>query len=207
MAKVKKEEQEELLEKKLWKAADKIAYLSYNLLYMQFIIIFILLSITGIAFAHEGDTLAYNKRSVLTWEDFQSSTENKNDSLRSYLSISLQMRRVKTNIWMGYGIYEAHAIAFKKASWVKDVPKDSSILKHQQYAFALAELVARKLENEVNDAKINLRWMNKINKIFSNYVQFAIQCRLAYERETQYGLNVTKQAEWEAMIDRSQIRN
>lgn len=173
---------------------------------MRFIIIFILLSIPGIAFAQEGDTLAYNKRSLLTWEDFQGSTENKNDSLRSFLSVSLQMRRVKTNIWMGYGIYEAHAIAFKKASWVKDVPKDSSILRHQQYAFALAELVARKLEKEVNDAKINLRWMNKINKIFSNYVQFALQCRYSYERETQYGLNIIKQVEWEALIDRNNIK-
>lgn len=108
---------------------------------------------------------------------------------------------------MGYGTYEAHAFTSRESSWVKDdAKKDSTMLRHQQYAFELAEVVARQLETEINKAKINLRWMNKIKKILYNYAQFAAQCHHNYESETQYGLNTAKQTEWETMIDRNELK-
>jgi len=150
--------------------------------------------------------LSYNKQRPLTWDDFAIAPDLANDSLKSFLSVTILMRNVKVNVWMGYGTYEAHAFAYRSASWVKEGAQDSATLRHQQYAFALTELVAKKLEKDVNDAKINLRWENKVKKIFVNYVRFSRQCLDAYRRETENGQNATKQAEWEAMIDKDQLK-
>ena len=148
----------------------------------------------------------YNKQPTLTWDDFKVVPNLANDSLKSFLSVTIGMRNVKVNIWMGYGTYEAHALVYRSSSWVKEGSKDSSTLRHHQYAFALTELVAKKLEKDVNDAKINLRWMNKINRIFTNYDRFSKKCLYAYQKETENGQNTAKQAQWEAMIDRNEVK-
>jgi transposase len=155
--------------------------------------------------AQESDTIYYNKRNILTLADFQGKPDIQADSIRSFLSVTLQMRRLKTNVWTGIGTYEAHAIAFKSGSWMK-VKNDTSMLRYQQYAFKMTELIAQKLEKEVNEAKINARWQNKIDKIFEKYEQFSRQYYRTYEAETQFGLNVAKRAEWEAMIDKDQLK-
>lgn len=162
-----------------------------------------LLSLT--AFAQESDTIYYHKRNILTLADFQGKPDVRADSIRSFLSVTLQMRRLKTNVWTGYSTYEAHAIAYKSGSWMK-IENDTSMLRYQQYAFKMTELIAQKLEKEVNEAKINARWQNKIDKIFEKYVRFERHCYRTYEAETQFGLNNAKRAEWEAMIEKGQLK-
>jgi RecA-family ATPase len=157
------------------------------------------------AFAQESDTIYYNKRHILTMADFQGKPDVQADSIRSFVSVTLQMRRLKTNVWTGYSTYEAHAIAYKSGSWMK-IENDTVMLRYQQYAFKMTELIAQKLEKEVNEAKINARWQNKINKIFERYDQFARQSYRTYETETQFGLNAARRAEWEGMIDRNELK-
>jgi hypothetical protein len=157
------------------------------------------------ALEQESDTIYYNKRNMLTLADFQGKPDIRADSIRSFLSVTLQMRRLKTNVWTGYSTYEAYAIAYKSGSWMK-LENDTSMLRYQQYAFKMTELIAQKLEKEVNEAKINARWQNKIDKIFEKYDRFAKQCYQVYEAETQFGLNNAKREEWEAMIDEGQLK-
>jgi hypothetical protein len=158
------------------------------------------------AFAQIGDTLCYDKQPKLTWQDFKTVTGVKSDSTKAFLSVTIQMRLLKANVWMGYGTYDADAIVFRSSSWVKDGAQDSLNLRHQQYAFILTELVASRLKQEVNEAKINLRWQKKIEKMFAKYESFARECLDAYRRETQNGGELQKQAEWEASIDRKEIK-
>ena len=173
---------------------------------MRLFLLAILLFFSGVTLAQKRDTLSYNKQRPLTWDDFAIAPDLANDSMKAFLSVTIGMRNVKVNVWMGYGTYEAHAFAYRSSSWVKEGSQDSSTLRHQQYAFALTELVAKKLEKDINDAKINLGWVNKVNRIFANYDRFSKQCLYAYRRETENGQNATKQAEWEAMIDKDQLK-
>lgn len=164
------------------------------------------ISCSAYAFGQKGDTLYYDKQPTITWKDFKEIPDLSNDSLKAFLSVAIQMRLLKINVWMGYGTYDAHAIVYRNASWVKQGIQDTLILRHLQYAFALNELIASKLKQQVNDSKINLRWKNKIDKIFNKYDLYSKQCLNAYYTETENGQNKQKQAEWEAMIDRNQIK-
>jgi hypothetical protein len=169
-------------------------------------ILFFIFSCSINALAQIGDTLYYDKQPKLTWQDFKTVTGVQSDSMKAFLSVTIQMRLLKANIWMGYGTYDAHAIVFRSSSWVKDDARDSLNLRHQQYAFDLTELVASRLKQEVNEAKINLRWQKKISKIFAKYESFARQCLDAYTLETKNGEERQKQAEWEALINRKEIK-
>ncbi len=162
------------------------------------------------AVAQSESSFSYEQQPVLTWDDFKVAFTSENDSVDAFVSISLQMRQVGTSYKMGYArsrIYEAHAVVNRNSSWVKAGTRDSSALRHLQYAFNLAELIAKKLVWEVSEAKIRPRQMKKVDEISAVYVKFYKQCLRGYYDDTDHGRNKVRQAKLEAMIDNSQLNS
>ncbi|SEI83785.1 hypothetical protein SAMN05216327_104165 [Dyadobacter sp. SG02] len=171
-------------------------------------LLFVLLSSISTV-AQSENSFSYEQQPVLKWDDFKVVFTTESDSVDAFVSISLQMRQVGTSYKMGYarsGIYEAHAVVNRNSSWVKAGTRDSSTLRHLQYAFNLAELIAKKLVWEVSEAKIRPR-QKKVDEIFAVYVKFCKQCLRGYYDDTDHGRNKVRQAKWEAMIDNSQLNS
>ena len=110
------------------------------------------------------------------------------------------MQTTKVNVWTGVASFDVVAVAFKNQSWVTVNGKTDSELRHQQLYFDISEVVARRLNADINAKKINAGRQKKITEIFFSYDKLLSEMHKSYDIETKFGTDFAKQTEWEKKI-------
>lgn len=90
---------------------------------------------------------------------------------------------------------------FRKYSWVKAAAKTSEQLNHEQGYFDLSEVNARRMRKAITTNPIYKNSANKqIGSLYSQAIKDRAKDQGQYQKETNFGKNKMKQAEWDKKI-------
>jgi len=142
--------------------------------------------------------ILWNSTRKLTWDDFQGAADSTSKyKALTYVQIGLKSEQYNDSICVDVPTY-----FYKSLSWSKSI-SNSSLLKHEQLHFDIAELMARKIRKEYsNYAFIDIKQGFKdLKDIYRKYygTEFDRYNR-NYDTETEHGTIAAKQKEWELKI-------
>ncbi len=147
------------------------------------------------------DTLIYSFNRKLNWNDFKRSPPNSaNNEKQSFLVTTLTAYIGDVNAWLGYGTFKIQAVLFRDISWVYPQYKNNEFLEYQQILFDIAENFALKLQNNLNESKINLGRREKITEIINSYKDQLIEQQKKFIDETEQGENILVFDDWKRNI-------
>lgn len=135
----------------------------------------------------------------LTWNDFQGEI-NKSSEYKAMTFATVKAVPIfysKDSI-----VYTITSNFEKKLSWSKD-KSSSSLLKHEQLHFDIAELVARKMRFDCSKLKIKelKKTYSELSYIFDYYTgKYIDSLDNKYDIETNHGTIEKKQKDWELKI-------
>lgn len=99
-------------------------------------------------------------------------------------------------------IFDVSCEFIPRLSWVDESGKTEYILNHEQKHFDLAEVYARKLRKELNEADINLRnYQRMTNDIYDKIWRECQVEQIRYDKETNHSINEAEQEEWDEYIE------
>ncbi|MBT2619785.1 MULTISPECIES: DUF922 domain-containing protein [Chryseobacterium] len=138
----------------------------------------------------------------LTWNDFKSSVNRKNNKdVVAYTHCGWEYSVITSSNPSSPVKIEILTIFNKDKSW-KDVKRISDyVLLHEQKHFDIAEIYARKLRKEVlENIKTSSDFDKKFKAIYSRILNEYRDFQMAYDRDTQNGMDKEKQAQYNTII-------
>lgn len=143
----------------------------------------------------------FQEKPVLTWEDFMgtppinaSHAASVNSGIAYSYSAKIEGKKISLD-------FEVRSEFYPQLSWKKDLNESSSkLLAHEQLHWNISELHAQILKRAFQDYKPSPQYKKELRTLF-NKVEAARQAMQGrYDRETNHGLNLSKQKEWETYI-------
>ncbi|WP_242929318.1 DUF922 domain-containing protein [Pontibacter vulgaris] len=163
------------------------------------LIIGLILSFSG--YSQSDDTLPYDSKTKLTWQDFNGKPNYADRSKGAEITVSIFLKVRETSFWSGGISYDAYAVAFKNDSWVKAGYKDDYSLKHEQLHFDIAHLYAESLEIELNSLdRKTLKQKDLVQQKLQEQIRLMQEYQDLYDRQTYGGNNTRMQKVWENKI-------
>ncbi|MDW7691496.1 hypothetical protein R9C00_17885 [Flammeovirgaceae bacterium SG7u.111] len=144
--------------------------------------------------------LLYKNHPRLSWNDFKASPDISNTKVGAIISSTIQMEMKSVNSKTGIITFTACAVMYPYQSWVKIGYNTEQTLNHEQLHFDISQLMAKKLEASINKQKLKVGEEGRIQKMFDDYNVVLVGLQKKYNRETEGGVNTTKQAEWDEKI-------
>ncbi len=179
---------------------------------MRFILVASLLSILAFTTINKADksaaephhTIQWCEGHQLEWSDFKGRVPamSSNAAQTAYeVGFDVNMVAGKFNF-----IVTCNFLPHK--SWVRKKDANDHILRHEQLHFDIAEIYARKMRKELNEANITVRNLQaKADKIYEENWNALTKMQRDYDRETNHSINKKEQAEWDAKIMELLTRN
>ncbi|MDC8103668.1 DUF922 domain-containing protein [Chryseobacterium sp. PTM-20240506] len=149
-----------------------------------------------------GQKIIWKEDQKLTWDDFKSPVSRKsNKDVVAYTHCGWEYSVVTSSNPASPVKIEVLTIFNKDKSW-KDVKRiNDYVLLHEQKHFDIAELYARKLRKEVmENIKTAGDYQKKFKAIYDRVLHEYRDFQIAYDKETQNGMNKEKQAEYNTSI-------
>lgn len=149
---------------------------------------------------NQDDTVFYNPKRPLTWEDFTGRPRFNNYAASIFASISYE-----GNSWIEEGevivdlVFKTYML--KSSSWVKGT-NNSYGLNHEQRHFDIARIIMERLKEKVSN--MDLQPHNYDRKVSFHYLEAYREMNKMqeqYDRETAHGLNARAQERWNQLID------
>jgi len=146
---------------------------------------------TILSVQQDNSYIDWSPSNKLTWADFQAEPD-KNSSVAALTSTNIKIDFGYANATLQYHI----RCRFDKAkSWGR--VKNDYILMHEQAHFDIAEIYARKLNKALKKYTPDAANISKeVNKIYNDMMQEYYDRQDEYDKETNFSINHTKQAEW-----------
>lgn len=138
----------------------------------------------------------------LTWNDFKSSVNRKgNKDVVAYTHCGWEYSVVTSSNPTAPVKIEIETIFNKDKSW-KDARRiNDYVLLHEQKHFDIAEIFARKLRKEVvENIKTSADYYKNFKTIYSRISNEYRDFQIAYDRDTQNGMDKEKQAQYNTSI-------
>jgi antitoxin component YwqK of YwqJK toxin-antitoxin module len=147
---------------------------------------------------------AFVKREILYWSSCQNLSWSNFRGYPVYLTV------------FGAGIhclfdyeFESEAIESIKVrtfmhphhSWVIKNSKTPELLEHEQYHFNISEVIARRFRKILSELSADVRNKESIKKIYKQHLIEMNKIQMMYDIETDHGLNIEIQKDWEYIID------
>jgi hypothetical protein len=139
------------------------------------------------------DTFKSNS-SDLNWEHF-----NKADHIEGNYHAEIDAG-IYYNINKVFNYTAATAVAKIKLENNYYVYQADDLLEHELYHFKIAELVTRRLNNELDKCYFNS--YDKTKVLIEQYLDTLGKMQAAYDKETEHNLNTEKQRQWKAWVDK-----
>jgi hypothetical protein len=155
--------------------------------------------------ASESDTITYKTKNKLEWSDFKMNPDL-SDSAKIHLNLTIVTFTKKIDIWFGIIKVESFAGIKRDSSWVKSEYKNDLMLEYVQLKYDIANVYAKKAENEINKKKINAAFTRKIEKIIESHIKemnFALE---KYNIETDFGNNKEMIDKWKIKIMNGELK-
>ena len=144
--------------------------------------------------------IEWSKDTPLTWKDFKATqASGAKFAALTYWSIYFTCSGESDSLKM-----EVICFFGKKESAVKtSARKDTSLLRHEQYHFNLAEVYTRKFRKALQENKYTFKdASDKSKKLYKQYFGECKQEQDKYDEETEHSLKTDKQKAWEGKIDK-----
>jgi hypothetical protein len=142
------------------------------------------------------DTMTYNVKSRLDWSDFKMLPDSKDTIKNANLYVTIQMIYKKVNAWTGVATFEAYGFVLRDSSWVKPGSKNDMLLDYLQFKYDVSNLIAKQLESEINNEKINAGNRKKTGKYFYSYIDKLDRFLIKIDKDTNYGKESAKLENW-----------
>ncbi|WP_438962777.1 DUF922 domain-containing protein [Nonlabens sp.] len=143
----------------------------------------------------------FQEKPVLTWDDFMGTPPRNAShaaSVNSGIAYSYSIKIKGKEIILDF---EVHSEFYPQLSWKKDLNESSSqLLAHEQLHWNISELHAQILKRAFQDYVPSPQYKKELRTLF-NKVEAARQTMQGrYDRETNHGLHLSQQKEWETFI-------
>jgi hypothetical protein len=143
----------------------------------------------------KGDTITYKTKNKLEWSDFKMNPDL-SDSAKIQLNLTIATFTEKADVWFGTIKVESFAGIRRDLSWVKPEFKNDLLLEYVQLKYDIANIYAKRAENEINKKKINASSTQKIGKIIESHIREMNQILEKYDTETNCGDNKDMIDKW-----------
>lgn len=144
--------------------------------------------------------VSWQKDNTLTWDDFRGVPKSGSVfAAECYWEIqysySLNPSRNKVH-------FDVFCYFNASKSWVKPHQKTDGLLQHEQIHFDIAELCSRKLRKKLAQSSFQEEsFKNDINIIFDDILYLCDSMQVAYDSQTNHGLNKKQQHFWQENIN------
>jgi len=150
----------------------------------------------------EGDTIYYDVKRPLRWEDFQDKPQGTKYAASVFPSFGFEEKSEIANGIIHIRL-EMKAFVPKSGCWVKDFSRDDYTLNHEQRHFDIVKIIAKQFEQKIRAAKLPVgNFDGVINYQFYNYFGEMNHLQDQYDDETQHGINTSEQERWNQRIDK-----
>lgn len=159
---------------------------------MNKLICILVFIIIGNVSNNKKEKVCWNISKTITWQNYR----GKPSSQLSYDAV--------TTIAISYSILSKDRVSVENCiieskSWVKRNKQTSTLLKHEQYHFNLAEVIARKMRMEISQVKVPT--ISAIQIIYNKWMLEFDKLQSKYDEETNHSKNETEQEKWQDRID------
>jgi len=149
----------------------------------------------------EGDTIYYNTKRPLSWDDFQSKIGSSKYDAEVFPTIGYeeQTEVVKGSVV----IHIAMKVSLpKSACWVKSGGQNRYALNHEQRHFDIAKIAAIHFEQKLNAAHLPVNnYDGLINVDYLDAYREMNDMQKKYDDETRHGSDEPAQQKWNELID------
>ncbi len=150
----------------------------------------------------EGDTIYYNPKRPLSWNDFQSRVQSNKFDAEVFPTIGYEERNevVKGVVIINMAIKVSLP---KSANWVKDGSRNSYALNHEQRHFDIAKIAALHFEQKIKAENLTVNnYDGFINVAYLDAYRDMNNMQKKYDDETRHGSDEMAQEQWNAFIDK-----
>ncbi|TGE28034.1 DUF922 domain-containing protein [Hymenobacter metallicola] len=142
--------------------------------------------------------LGWSANRPLTWDDFQGKPMP-TEQLAALTAANIDVQVACKDYVFSSSV---KAVFIPQESWTRDKKKATpELLRHEQLHFDITELHARMLRQKISLVKFDCE---RLNPAFNNLTNAAFAAwkreEFNYDRESNHGLNATKQAFWETQV-------
>ena len=164
------------------------------------LLIFSLLSGSGLFSQESDDKIKWREDRPLTWEDFQAEP----DTTISYSA--------NTNSGISYGWnystasgepvldHEVFTNFYPKRSWVKNIENEEYLLAHEQLHFDISELHARKLRKALDEYEIGRSIRQDLKRLYNRIEAERVSMQNKYDKETSHSEIREAEMRWRKFI-------
>jgi hypothetical protein len=146
------------------------------------------------------DTVYYDAKSPLVWEDFADKPNTKSRfNATIFASFSIQGKSLIESGMIVQTI-EIEVYMLPSQSWVRN-PSDYA-LNHEQRHFDVVRIVADRLIHKLNNLELDPDWYEaKINDAYFDAYREMNRLQEIYDKQTRHGIDNTAQETWNRWID------
>lgn len=136
--------------------------------------------------------ICWEEGKLISWKNFIGNPKY-NTSIAAFTTVSLRTEIISNNSVL------VENCMIEKKSWVEKNSKTDYLLKHEQYHFHLAEIIARRMRKDISTIKTPS--ISAVKKIFDERMQESEALQQLYDEETNHSIDSIKQLEWQEKID------
>jgi hypothetical protein len=176
---------------------------SRSLKRMKMIFLFLTIAVmTSAFFQDKKDKYLYWQPEVkLQWSDFHGHIRAEDMSVASASYIGF-LHKIIRYYHPDSTIIDTRSFFNKSKSWVKIPNILPSLLSHEQKHFDLAELYARKFRKSILESNFRVEtFAHAVDSTYNYYSAKDDSVHVAYDNETEHGLNVSEQAVWDKRVE------
>jgi hypothetical protein len=174
-----------------------------TLIHRPTILISLICLLTSYAFGQiSQDNLQWSATHKLTLDDFSIKTKS-NETTSSFAQFSVDYQVSGFDFLTKNFNKKVHNYIIKTASWIDTTTNITQSLLYQQTLFDICEIYTRQFRKALRENRKKIANGTEIAKELNNKVMTDFsKRRIDYDRETKFGIDLTKQKEWEMQIQK-----
>lgn len=149
------------------------------------------------------ETVSWDETNKLNWTDFKAAPDSESDAVAltaSGITFGYSLKTSGERIVDFSVTVESHF--YPNKSWYLKDKANVYILGHEQLHFDITELYARKFRQQLAKLKVNQNVKEQMNRMHTSINEAINETQRRYDLETNHSMNMEKQKEWEAFIER-----
>lgn len=147
------------------------------------------------------EKFTFQEKPVLTWDDFMGTppmNAHHNASVNSGIAYSYVTKTTGKEVLIDF---EVRSEFYPQLSWKKNINEnDAQLLRHEQLHWNISALHALVLKKAFKNYQPTSYYKSEILQIFKKVEAARQHMQARYDRETNHGLKLTEQREWETYI-------
>ena len=149
------------------------------------------------------ESLTWNENTKLTWADFKAVPDSQSNAVAmtgSGITFGFSVQTSEKKIVDFSTTVYAHFYPGK--SWCLKEKVSEHILNHEQLHFDITELYTRQFRQELEKLQVSQNVKVQIEKLYKSKNKELNKTQQLYDLQTKHSVNVEKQKEWEAAIQK-----